>query len=193
VKRFAATRTEIQQAIEARSFNEEIDSYVSFFDGSDVDASLLQLARHCYVEPDSPRMRATYERIQERLGVNGLLYRYRGHLDGLPPGEGAFGICSFWAVSVQALQGDVDGATKAFERVLTFANDVGLFAEEIDPETGEALGNFPQAFTHVGLIDAALTLLTAERGTTRETEAAVAKQATVSRQKAAAQQRGANV
>jgi GH15 family glucan-1,4-alpha-glucosidase len=194
VQRFSAVRAEIQQAIESRSFNVEIDSYVSFFEGSDVDASLLQLARHGYVDPGSPRMRATYERIEERLGVNGLLYRYLGHLDGLPPGEGAFGICSFWAVSIQALQGDVDGATTAFEHVLTFANDVGLFAEEIDPDSGAALGNFPQAFTHVGLIDAALTLLTAERGTTRELEAAVAKQEATSRQQGpASPQRGASV
>jgi GH15 family glucan-1,4-alpha-glucosidase len=185
-RRFAKVRHEIVEAVERDGFNQEIDSYVSVFGGSDVDASLLQLARHCYVDPVSPRMRATYDRIQERLGRNGLLYRYLGNLDGLPPGEGAFGICSFWAVSVRAQQGDVRGAARAFERVLSFANDVGLFAEEIDPDSGMALGNFPQAFTHVGLIDAALTLVTAERGTTRETEAAVARQD-------AAQGSGANV
>jgi GH15 family glucan-1,4-alpha-glucosidase len=123
-----------------------------------VDASLLQLARHCYVEPDSPRMRSTFERIQERLGANGLLYRYLNHVDGLPPGEGAFGICSFWAVECRARGGDPAGAAATFQRLLGYANDVGLLAEEIDPETGAQLGNFPQAFTHVGLINAALTL-----------------------------------
>ncbi|HET7563928.1 MAG TPA: glycoside hydrolase family 15 protein [Gemmatimonadaceae bacterium] len=182
VERFAATRREIEQAIEQRGFNEAMGSYVSIFDGDDVDASLLQLARHCYIDPCSPRMRGTYNAIEKRLGKNGLLYRYLGRLDGLPPGEGAFGICSFWAVSVRALQGDVDGAAQMFERVLSFANDVGLFAEEIDPNSGEALGNFPQAFTHVGLIDAALTLASAERGTTREQEAEVTQPAAGSTQ-----------
>jgi GH15 family glucan-1,4-alpha-glucosidase len=104
-------------------------------------------------------MLATCARIQERLGRNGLIYRYGAETaDGLPPGEGAFGICSFWAVECRAREGDLAGATATFERLLGYANDVGLFGEEIDPESGAALGNFPQAFTHVGLINAALTL-----------------------------------
>ena len=72
--------------------------------------------------------------------------------------EGAFGICSFWAIDNLAGRGDVDAAKQAFEHILSFSNDVGLFAEEIDPETGEALGNFPQAFTHVGLVNGAMAL-----------------------------------
>jgi GH15 family glucan-1,4-alpha-glucosidase len=103
-------------------------------------------------------MRATCETIRHRLGVNGLLYRYLGSDDGLPPGEGAFGIASFWAVGCRARTGDLAGAARDFERLCSLANDVGLFAEELDPTTGAQLGNFPQAFTHVGLIDAALTL-----------------------------------
>jgi GH15 family glucan-1,4-alpha-glucosidase len=78
--------------------------------------------------------------------------------DGLPAGEGAFGICSFWAVECRARGEDVGGARDAFDHLLGYANDIGLFAEEIDPDTGQALGNFPQAFTHIGLINAALTL-----------------------------------
>jgi GH15 family glucan-1,4-alpha-glucosidase len=104
-------------------------------------------------------MRSTYASIHQKLARDGLIYRYEtGTNDGLPPGEGTFGICSFWAVECQARGGDVEGATQAFEHLLSYANDVGLFAEEIDPETGAALGNFPQAFTHIGLINAALTL-----------------------------------
>jgi GH15 family glucan-1,4-alpha-glucosidase len=104
-------------------------------------------------------MRSTCARIHQRLAHDSLVYRYQTTTDdGLPPGEGAFGICSFWAVECLARGGDVIGATAAFERLLACANDVGLFAEEVDPETGAALGNFPQAFTHVGLINAALTL-----------------------------------
>ena len=79
-------------------------------------------------------------------------------------GEGAFGVCSFWAVEYLARAGEKEAATEAFERLLAHANDVGLFAEEIDPQTGAALGNFPQAFTHVGLINAALALAHAEEG-----------------------------
>ncbi len=111
-----------------------------------------------YRDAAHPRMRGTYARIQERLGRNGLLYRYeRGH-DGIEAPEGAFGLCSFWAIDNLAQRGDVAEARRCFEHVLAFANDLGLFAEEVDPETGAALGNFPQAFTHVGLINAALAL-----------------------------------
>jgi GH15 family glucan-1,4-alpha-glucosidase len=92
------------------------------------------------------------------------MYRYeRVARDGFPGGEGAFGICSFWAVECQARGGDLNSATRAFEELLRYSNDVGLYAEEIDPGTGAALGNFPQAFTHVGLINAALTLASCGR------------------------------
>jgi GH15 family glucan-1,4-alpha-glucosidase len=128
------------------------------FDGDDVDASLLQLARYGYIDPRSPRMRGTIEAVRKRLGRNGLIYRYVDH-DGLPPGEGAFGICGFWAVDALARSGDIRTATETFERLMTYANDLGLYAEETAPATGAALGNFPQAFTHVGLICAALTLV----------------------------------
>ncbi|MGC3998002.1 MAG: glycoside hydrolase family 15 protein [Anaeromyxobacter sp.] len=102
-------------------------------------------------------MRATLARIRAQLGArDGLLFRYRGDES---PGEGAFGICSFWGAEALALGGGSAAEAQAtFERLCGFANDVGLFAEEIDPETGEAVGNFPQAFTHVGLINAALSL-----------------------------------
>jgi len=163
-ERFARERAAIRDQIEQRGYNERLGSYVSVLDGDDVDASLLMLARYRSVDPSSPRMRGTLDAIRSRLGANGLLYRYRGADDGLPGNEGAFGICSFWAVSAQALAGDIDGAATTFEGVLRFANDVGLFAEEIDPATGAALGNFPQAFTHVGVIDAALVLRAAARG-----------------------------
>ena len=157
VERFTREREAIRADVEARGYNPRLDSYVSVLGGDEVDASLLLLARHRYTEPAAPRMLATCARIRERLGANGLLYRYRAD-DGLPPGEGAFGIASFWAVDCRCRQGDVDGAAAAFAHLCGLANDVGLFAEEIDPTTGAQLGNFPQAFTHVGLIDAALTL-----------------------------------
>jgi GH15 family glucan-1,4-alpha-glucosidase len=156
---FRANRDAIREEIETRGYNERIGSYTRTFDGDEMDASLLTLPLYGYIEGTHPRMRSTCARIQEKLARGGLVYRYEaGTDDGLPPGEGAFGICSFWAVECMARGGSVGAATGAFERLLAYANDVGLFAEEIDPDTGAALGNFPQAFTHIGLINAALTL-----------------------------------
>jgi GH15 family glucan-1,4-alpha-glucosidase len=157
--RFAVERDAIRATVEARGFNERLGSYTRLLDGDDLDASLLLLPLLGFADAAQPRMRATLARIQAELGRGPLIYRYRtGSADGLPAGEGAFGICGFWAVECRARAGDLAGATEAFERLLGYANDLGLFAEEIDPETGQALGNFPQAFTHVGLINAALTL-----------------------------------
>jgi GH15 family glucan-1,4-alpha-glucosidase len=156
---FRANREAIREEIEAHGYNERIKSYTRTFDGEEMDASLLTLPLYGYVEGTNPRMRSTCARIHEKLARDGLVYRYETEIDdGLPPGEGAFGICSFWAVECVAHGGNVEGATRTFEQLLAYANDVGLFAEEIDPDTGAALGNFPQAFTHIGLINAALTL-----------------------------------
>jgi GH15 family glucan-1,4-alpha-glucosidase len=160
--RFARPRDEIREVIEAHGYSARLGSYVSIFDGETLDASLLLLSLMGYADPQSPRMRGTLARVRERLGADagwgGLLYRYLDEDDGLPGSEGAFGICGFWGVEARALQGDVGAARSDFERLLSFGNDVGLFAEEIDPQDGAALGNFPQAFTHVGLINAAITL-----------------------------------
>jgi GH15 family glucan-1,4-alpha-glucosidase len=156
--RLVAVCDEIRCEIERRGFSGRLGSYVAVFDGDELDASLLQLARYGYVDAESERMRGTIQAIRARLGRDGLIYRYLNLSDGLPPGEGAFGICGFWAVDALARSGDLDGANAAFEHLLAYGNDVGLFAEQIDPDTGRALGNFPQAFTHIGLIDAALTL-----------------------------------
>jgi GH15 family glucan-1,4-alpha-glucosidase len=161
-RRFVQARDAIREAIEARGYNARLGSYVSIFDGETLDASLLLLSLMGYADPQSARMRGTLARVRERLGADagwdGLLYRYRDEDDGLPGTEGAFGICSFWGVEARALEGDVAAARGDFERLLSFANDVGLFAEEIEPRSGAAIGNFPQAFTHVGLINAAVTL-----------------------------------
>jgi GH15 family glucan-1,4-alpha-glucosidase len=156
-------RDEIGRAIETRGFNETLDSYVGELDGDWVDAALLLMGCLGYKHPGHRRMRATFERLQQRLGYNGLLYRYEEGTDHLPSREGAFGICSFWAVDNLARRGDLEDAERTFDHILSFANDVGLFAEEIDPDTGEALGNFPQAFTHVGLINAAMALAASRR------------------------------
>jgi GH15 family glucan-1,4-alpha-glucosidase len=167
VERFRVERDAIRSAIETHGYNEALGSYTHVFDGAEPDASLLLLPLYGYTAADDPRMRGTCERIDQLLSRDGLVYRYHQLTDdGLPPGEGAFGICSFWAVECLALQGELAAATARFERLLAHANDVGLYGEEIDVSTGAALGNFPQAFTHVGLINAALTLAACAAGGT---------------------------
>ena len=113
-------------------------------------------------------MLGTIEAIRSALGHNGLLYRYDTTRvdDGLPPGEGAFLACSFWLAEALALAGKRDEARKVFEDAAAYANDVGLFSEEVDVESGVLLGNFPQALTHIGLMNAALAL---ERAKARPT------------------------
>jgi GH15 family glucan-1,4-alpha-glucosidase len=115
-----------------------------------------------FLPPTDPRVVSTVEAIRSELSVDGLLLRYlpegAGSVDGLPPGEGVFLPCSFWLVAVLALQDRLDDARELFERLLDIRNDVGLLAEEYDPIARRQLGNFPQAFTHLGLVGAALAL-----------------------------------
>jgi GH15 family glucan-1,4-alpha-glucosidase len=158
VERFTQTREAIAGAIERRGYNPAIASYVSELDGSQVDASLLLMARVGYKHPGDPRMRSTYDLLQRRLARNGLLHRYEPGYDGFDSEEGAFGICSFWSIDNLAQRGDLAAAERSIEHLLSFANDLGLYAEEVDTQSGAALGNFPQAFTHVGLINAALAI-----------------------------------
>jgi GH15 family glucan-1,4-alpha-glucosidase len=156
--RVRAGRDAIAHIIESRGFNPQLRSYVQTLDGDRVDASLLLMACLGYKDPNDARMRGTYERIRRRLARNELLFRYEPDVDRLASREGAFGICSFWAIDYLVGRGDLDTARRMFERMVARANDLGLFAEEIDPDGGSQLGNFPQAFTHVGLIFAALSL-----------------------------------
>jgi GH15 family glucan-1,4-alpha-glucosidase len=172
VDEFRNVRDAIRAQIEMHGYNETLGSYTSTFDGNDLDASLLVLPLYGYIPGDHPRMRSTCQQIYAKLGRGSLLYRYDSSTqDGFPIGEGAFGICGFWGVECRALGGDVAGATRAFEELLSCANDVGLLAEEVDPANGAALGNFPQAFTHIGLINAALTLAQCAAGTSARAEA----------------------
>jgi GH15 family glucan-1,4-alpha-glucosidase len=109
-------------------------------------------------------MRATLEAIEERLTDDrGLVYRYLAH-DGLSGEEGTFLLCTFWLAQAWAMAGEVTRAREVFERAIAFVNDVGLLAEEVDPATGQLLGNFPQAFSHIGLVNAAWAITEAERG-----------------------------
>ncbi|HWI35791.1 MAG TPA: glycoside hydrolase family 15 protein, partial [Burkholderiales bacterium] len=157
-------RGAIRAQIEQHGFNQRLDGYVGYYDGEDPDAALLLLARHGYQPPAHPRMQGTWNLIRERLSRDGLLQRYpldTGY-DGVRGGENAFAPCTFWAAEYLANLGRRDEAREIFERLLGCANDVGLYAEEIVPESGEPIGNFPQAFSHVSMISAA-TALTVEK------------------------------
>ena len=157
IDEFVRARNLIHRQIEALGFSEQLQSYTRTLGGAEVDASLLLLPWYGYCDAGSRRMQGTWRRIQERLGAgNGLLHRYRGPLT---KGEGAFGICSFWAADFLARGGgSLEEAEEQFELLLRCATGLGLYGEEIDPATLDPLGNFPQAYTHVGLINAALSL-----------------------------------
>jgi GH15 family glucan-1,4-alpha-glucosidase len=162
VARWRRLRHRIRDRIDQHGVDATTGAFVRSFGSGALDASALLLPLTRFVRPDDPRVRATVERIERELSSNGLVYRYTGD-DGLPGEEGAFLICSFWLIDNLALLGETDRAQVLFERLLRCANDVGLLGEEIDPDTDECLGNFPQAFSHVGLIGAALNLLQAQR------------------------------
>jgi GH15 family glucan-1,4-alpha-glucosidase len=160
---WATARDEIRAAILTRGWNERAGAFTQAFGGEDLDASNLMLAITGFLPGDDPRMKATIDVIAERLtDERGLVYRYLNR-DGLAGGEGTFLLCTFWLAQAQALAGDVEAATATFERAVAAINDVGLLAEEVDPRGGEMIGNFPQAFSHVGLINAAWAITQAQQ------------------------------
>ncbi len=170
VHRMRNERDEIRALVERRGFDPAQGGYAATLGGSQADASLLLLSRYGFEDARSPRMRGTVELVRRELERNGVVARYPASVDdGVGGREHGFGVCCFWLVSALARQGDVDEASRLFESLLAKSNDLGLYAEEIDQDTGEAVGNLPQAFTHVGLVEAALSL---ERARGARTEAA---------------------
>ena len=160
------TREEIKNAILERGWNERAHAFTQAFDSEELDASNLMLAIIGFLPADDPRMLATLDAIEEHLtDGDGLVYRYKNG-DGLEGEEGTFLLCTFWLAQAQALSGRVDRARTTFERAIAYANDVGLLAEEVDGKTKELLGNFPQAFSHIGLVNAAWAIAKAEEGLT---------------------------
>jgi GH15 family glucan-1,4-alpha-glucosidase len=160
---WAAARDDIRRAILARGWNERVGAFTQAFDSEALDAANLMMAITGFLPADDPRMKATIDATATRLtDKRGLVYRYLTP-DGLTGGEGAFLLCTFWLAEAQVLAGDVEAATATFERAVAAINDVGLLAEEIDPASGEMIGNFPQAFSHIGLINAAWAICQARQ------------------------------
>jgi GH15 family glucan-1,4-alpha-glucosidase len=169
VTAWTATREEIREAIVERGWSERANAFTQAFGSDELDASVLMLSIVGFLPGDDARVRATIDAIAERLtDEHGLVYRYRSH-DGLEGQEGTFLLCTFWLAHAQALAGEINQARATFERAAAYVNDVGLLAEEVDPATGELLGNFPQAFSHIGLVNAAWAIAQAEHGSAQPT------------------------
>ena len=162
VDRWRALRRELHDEVCREGFDPERDAFVQSYGGKQLDASLLLIPLVGFLPASDPRMKATVAAVQRELVVDGLVRRYpeegSEEVDGLPPGEGTFLACSFWLADNLALMGRRDEAYAIFERLLELRNDVGLLAEQYDPSTGHQLGNFPQAFSHVALVNTARNL-----------------------------------
>ncbi|MFT4036677.1 MAG: glycoside hydrolase family 15 protein [Thermomicrobiales bacterium] len=160
VERWRAARDEIHAEVLERGWNAEVGAFTQSYGSRELDASVLQMPIVGFIPADDPRMVSTVAVIQRELDDGGLILRYRseGRVDGLPAGEGVFLACSYWLVEVLSLQGRHDDACALFERLLALRNDLGLCSEEYDPAEGRMLGNFPQAFTHLALVEAAIAL-----------------------------------
>jgi GH15 family glucan-1,4-alpha-glucosidase len=161
--RWRALCEEIHADVCAQGFDEQLGVFTQSYGSDRLDASLLLMPLVGFLPVEDPRVAATVAAIERNLLRDGLVERYRAdeenvEVDGLPPGEGVFLPCSFWLVQVMTLQGRLDEADTLFERLLALRNDLGLISEEYDPASGRLVGNFPQAFTHLALVDAALTL-----------------------------------
>jgi alpha,alpha-trehalase len=163
VEGWTAAREEIRMAIFEHGWSDQAGAFTQAFGTDDLDASNLMLAICGFLPGDDPRMKATIDATAERLtDERGLVYRYRAQ-DGLEGEEGTFLLCTFWLAQAQALAGEVDQARQTFERAVAYVNDVGLLAEEVDVGGEEMIGNYPQAFSHIGLVNAAWAITEAEK------------------------------
>src|SRR5205823_11722208 len=159
VDAWGSGRDEIRELVEREGVDADSGSFVQHFGSDKLDASNLMIPIVGFVPHSDSRAKATADRIADELSADGFVYRYvTDGVDGLSGEEATFAICSFWLVECLARAGEAERARELFERLLGFCNDVGLLAEEIDPHSGELIGNFPQAFSHLGLIQAAIAL-----------------------------------
>jgi GH15 family glucan-1,4-alpha-glucosidase len=161
VERWRSIRDEIHVEVSRRAWSETKRAFTQSYDSTELDASVLLMPLVGFLPATDPRVVSTVEAVRRELTVDGLVLRYRPQeagVDGLPGDEGVFLACSFWLAGVLALQGELDDARELFERLLDLRNDIGLLSEEYDPVAHRQLGNFPQAFTHLALVNTALIL-----------------------------------
>ena len=157
-------RDAIRESILEHGYDSELGSFVQCYGSKVVDASALRLSMVGLIDSQDPRMISTVKQVERRLMRHGLVYRYRGSDDGLKGEEGTFVMCTFWLIDNYIMQGRMKEAEDLFQHVISFRNDLGLLSEEIDPENGEQLGNFPQGFTHISMINATVRLEAARQG-----------------------------
>ncbi|WP_405934942.1 glycoside hydrolase family 15 protein [Streptomyces longwoodensis] len=163
--RWRALRDEVHREVCEKGYDPARNTFTQSYGSRDLDASLLLIPRLGFLPPDDPRVVGTVDAIRDELGHGGLVRRYTtdgATVDGLPGDEGAFLVCSFWLADALHMTGRTEEARELFERLAGLANDVGLLSEEYDPVAGRHLGNFPQAFSHIGLVNTALTLFADE-------------------------------
>jgi GH15 family glucan-1,4-alpha-glucosidase len=161
VERWRSIRDEIHAEVSRRAWNEQKQAFMQSYDATELDASVLLMPLVGFLPATDPKVASTVEAIRRELTVDGLVLRYRPQdagVDGLPGDEGVFLPCSFWLAAVLELQGKHDDARELFERLLDLRNDIGLLSEEYDPIARRQLGNFPQAFTHLALVNTAFVL-----------------------------------
>jgi GH15 family glucan-1,4-alpha-glucosidase len=172
VQRWRTLRAQVHDDVCRRGFNRQMGSFVQSYGSRQLDASLLLLPRMGFLPATDPRIRGTIEAVERHLLRDGLVMRYDSAAprDGLPPSEGAFLACSFWLDDAYVATGRVDDASALFERLMGLRNDLGLLSEEYDTVAGRQIGNFPQAFSHIALVNTAFNLAqaTAERQDTGE-------------------------
>jgi GH15 family glucan-1,4-alpha-glucosidase len=164
--RCRATADRIHADVCREGYNAELGCFVQSYGSRELDASLLQLVLTGFLPADDPRIVRTVDAIESTLMCDGFVQRYASDsgADGLPPGEGTFLVCSFWLADVYVMMGRRDDALALFERLVGLCNDVGLLAEQWEPKAGRMLGNFPQAFSHIGIINTALNLHRGQTG-----------------------------
>ena len=166
------TRDEIREAILEQGWSDSAQAFTQAFGTDDLDASNLMMPIVGFLPATDARMKSTIDAIAARLTDDrGLVYRYLSH-DGLEGEEGTFLLCTFWLAQAQAMAGELEQARTTFDQAASYVNDVGLLAEEVDPSTGELLGNYPQAFSHIGLVNAAWAISQAEDKTSAGAKAA---------------------
>ncbi|MFF7738522.1 glycoside hydrolase family 15 protein [Streptomyces sp. NPDC007984] len=156
-----ALRDEVHREVCEKGYDPERNTFTQSYGSRELDAALLLIPRVGFLPPDDPRVIGTIDAVREELAHGGFLRRYStddADVDGLPGGEGAFLVCSYWLADALHMTGRTKEARELFERLAGLANDVGLLSEEFDPVTGRHLGNFPQAFSHIGLVNTALAL-----------------------------------
>jgi GH15 family glucan-1,4-alpha-glucosidase len=172
VDHWRAVRQQIHEDVCRNGYNPELGSFVQAYGSTNLDASLLMIGTMGFLAPSDPRFVGTVRAIEKNLKRNGFVLRYNTHEinDGLPPGEGVFLACSFWLAETYALMGRHADAKKLMEELLALQNDVGLLAEEYDIPAKRLVGNFPQAFSHIGLVNTALRLLDGSRSETHRAQ-----------------------